>query len=191
MNVKLNGHKKKDPTAGLDDGDAVAALMKQFYAALLEDAFLDASDAGIDVSFSLANEHVQTVLGQLAKNVRSVAETTKEEIRTIIGRAAENGWSIEQIQKEIRAKGDIASRSRAILVARTESAKAYSLGSKTAWKVSGVVDRMQWLATADSCPDCQALDGKIVGVDDEFAPGVSEPPYHPACTCAITAIVKD
>jgi SPP1 gp7 family putative phage head morphogenesis protein len=190
MNVTHNGHKKKDPTAGLDDGSAIAGLMKAFYQALLEDAFLDAADSGIDVSFSLDNPHVQTVLDQLAKNVRGVAETTKDEIRALVGKQASEGWSVEELQRQIRAKGEIASRSRALTIARTETAAGYSQGSLAAYKASGVVKQVEWLIGPDSCDECQALDGKRVGLGEEFAPGVTAPPYHPRCTCALSPIVE-
>src|SRR6185436_8599556 len=127
MNVKLNGHKKKpDPTASMDDGDQVASLMRPFHQALVEDAFLDAADAGVDASFSLDNPYVQTVLDSLAKQVRGVASTTKDDIRRLTGQAAAEGWSTEELAKQIRAKGEIASRSRALTISRTETGHGYN-----------------------------------------------------------------
>lgn len=180
--------KKKDPTAGLDDGTAVAKLMRAFHVALIKDAFGDAADLG--VSFDLDNPFVQTVLKDLAKKVRGVAETTKQEIRDLVGKATENGWSIEQIQKEIREKGEIASRSRAILIARTETAAAYSQGSIAAYRASGVVTQTEWLLGPDPCEICQALDGTRADLGDEFTDGISAPPAHPNCTCALSPIVE-
>lgn len=181
---------KKDPTTGLDNGDGIAALMKAFHQAMLEDAFADAADAGIGVAFSLSNPYVQTTLDGLAKQVRGVAETTRDDIRVLVGKQADEGWSLEQLQKEIRAKGEIASRSRALLIARTETASAYSQGSIAAYKASGVVKGTAWLIGPDSCPECQALDGLTAELGAEFAPGVTGPPAHPNCTCVLTPVLE-
>lgn len=190
MNVKLNGHKKRDPTASLDDGSAVAALMKPFYQKLLAEAFADAGDAGVDVAFDLDNPFVQGVLKDLAKKIKGVAETTKDEIRALIGRQADEGWSLERLQKEIRDKGEIASRTRALTVARTETASAYSQGSIAAYQASGVVKQTEWLLGPDPCEICQALDGMTADLGEEFADGISGPPAHPNCTCVLSPIVE-
>jgi SPP1 gp7 family putative phage head morphogenesis protein len=189
---KLNGHKstkKADPTSGLDDGDAIAQLLAPFYRLLLEDAFLDAAEDGIAVAFDLANPFVQTVLESLAKNIRGVAETTRQDVRDLVAKQATEGWSIEELQKQIRAKGAIASRSRALMIARTETAAGYSQGSLAAYRVSGVVKQTEWLIGPASCPECQALSGAKADLGAEFAPGITAPPLHPQCTCAISPII--
>lgn len=190
MNAKLNGHKKKDPTVGMDDGRAIAKLMAPFYRQLLKDAFGDARDAGVDVAFDLENEFVQAVLGALAKNIKDVAETTKDEIRALVSKQASEGWSVEQLAKEIRAKGEIASRSRALTVARTETAAAYSQGSIAAYQASGVVKQTEWLLGPDPCEICQALDGTRADLGEEFADGINAPPAHPNCTCALSPVLE-
>lgn len=174
----------------MDDGGALAKLMRPFYQALLKDAFGDAAGQGVDVAFDLANPFVQTVLNQLAKQVKGVADTTKEEIRALIRRQADEGWSAEQLAKEIRAKGEIASRSRALMIARTETAAAYSQGSIAAYTASGVVKQTEWLLGPDPCEICQALDGLRADLGEEFAPGISAPPAHPACTCALSPVIE-
>lgn len=188
---RLNGHatKKKDATAALDDGSALADLLRAFYEALIEAAFADAADDGVEVSFSLENDYVQGVLDQLAKDVTSVAASTKDEIAALVGMQAKEGWSMERLGREIRDKGAIASRSRALTIARTESARGYTEGSRAAFRASGVVDRVKWLIGPDSCDLCQALDGKIVGLDEAFADGITGPPAHPNCTCAISPVL--
>jgi hypothetical protein len=99
--------KKSDPTAGMDSGDTIAKLMQPFYQALLEDAFLDAADAGVEAVFDLANPYVQATLDALTKQIRAVAETTKDDIRLLVGRQAEEGWSSEELAKQIRAKATL------------------------------------------------------------------------------------
>jgi Phage Mu protein F like protein len=182
---KLNGHKKKDPTAGLDDGGAIAALMKPFHQALIEDAFLDASDAGVDAAFSLDNPYVQAVLDQLAKQVRGVAETTKDEIRALVAKQAAEGWSIEELQKQIRAKGEIASRSRALTIARTESGHGYNLGAVASYRVGGVthVDVLD----GDDDPICAEANGARWTLEEAEA----NPLGHPNCVRAFSPVIPE
>jgi len=184
MNVKLNGHKKRDPTAGLDDGSAAQALMKAFHQALIEDAFLDAADQGVDATFDLANDYVQTVLGSLAKNIKGVADTTKQDVRDLVSRQASEGWSVEELAKQIRAKGEIASRSRALTIARSETGTAYNLGSVAAYRVGGVthVDVLD----GEDDPICAAANGARWTLEEAAA----NPLGHPNCTRSFAPVVE-
>lgn len=184
MNVSTNGHKKKDPTTGLDDGSAVAKLMAPFYRQLLKDAFVDASDAGVDVAFDLENEFVQQVLGSLAKNIKGVADTTKDEIRALVSKQAAEGWSVERLAKEIRERGEIASRSRALTVSRTETGQAYNLGSVAAYRTAGIthVDVLD----GDDDEICAAANGSRWTLDEAEA----NPLGHPNCVRAFSPVVE-
>lgn len=192
--TRTNGHirqvKASDATAGLDDGTQLATLMRRLYPLVIESAFGDASLAGIPVAFDLSNPYVQTVLDRLAHDVQGVASTTRDEIRALVGRQADEGWTIDELAAEIANLAETRSLTRATTIARTETARAYSLGSKAAWRESGVVDRMQWLTT-DPCPICEAFDGMIVGLDQEFADGIAEPPAHPDCRCALSPVLSE
>lgn len=184
MHPKLNGHEKKDPTTGMDDGSALSKLMKTFYQALLEDAFVDAADQGVDVTFDLANPFVQTVLTRLAKNIKAVAETTKDDIRALVGRQADEGWSIEELQKAIREKGDVASRTRALTIARTETGTAYNQGAIAAYRVGGVthVDVLD----GDDDEPCASANGSRWTLEEAEA----NPLGHPNCTRAFSPVVE-
>lgn len=184
MNVKLNGHKKKDPTAAMDDGGALARLMKTFYQALLEDAFSDAADLGVDAAFDLSNPFVQAVLKDLAKNIKGVAETTKDEIRALVSRQADEGWSAEELAKQIRDRGEIASKSRALTIARTETGTAYNQGAITAYRVGGVthVDVLD----GDDDEPCASANGSRWTLEEAEA----NPLGHPNCTRAFSPVVE-
>lgn len=185
MNVKLNGHKKKDPTAALDDGSQVASLMQKHYQALLEDAFLDAADNGVDVAFDLANPYVQTVLADLAKNIRAVADTTRDEIRALVGRQAEEGWSVEELAKQIRERGAVASRTRSLTIARTETGQAYNRGAVAAYRAGGIthVDVLD----GDDDEVCAAANGARW----TLAEAEANPLGHPNCVRAFSPVLPD
>jgi SPP1 gp7 family putative phage head morphogenesis protein len=191
MNGKLNGHAtKKDPVGVLDDGDRVSALMRPFYTALAKLAFDDSNDQyGLDVSFSLENEYVQTVINRLAKNVRGVTDTTKDQIAGLVGRQADEGWSNEQLARNIRQLGVDMSRSRSVTIARTESASGYTGGQLASFQASGVVSQTEWLIGPDSCDLCEGLSGQRADLGGEYAPGVVGPPMHPRCTCTLIPVI--
>lgn len=176
--------KKADPTASLDDGAEVERLMRRFYPLVIESAFADASLAGVPVSFTLDNPFVQTVLGKLAKQIKDVAETTKDDIRLLVGKQADEGWSVEELQRRIREKGDVSSRTRALLIARTETGTAYNLGSVAAYRAGGVT-HVQVLDGDDDEP-CASANGSRWTLDEAEA----NPIGHPNCTRAFSPIVE-
>lgn len=182
--MHTNGTKASDPASATDDGQQAQQIMQGFYRALLEDAFQDAAAEGVDVIFDLANPHVQTVLDQLGKKIKGIAETTREDIRALVGRQAEEGWSTEQLQKEIRDKGAVSSRSRATMIARTETGNAYNLGALAAYTASGVT-HVQVMDGDDDEP-CASANGAIWTVEQAQA----NPLEHPNCTRAFAPIVE-
>jgi SPP1 gp7 family putative phage head morphogenesis protein len=180
-----------DPTASLDDGAELLRIMQKYWPQTLMLAWNDANDVlGVDLVFTLENEQVQEVLGDLAKKIVNVAETTKDEIRSLVGQAAANGWSTDELAQRIAEHGEIASVNRATLISRTETASAYERGSHLAYVQSGVVSGTEWLLGPDPCPVCQDLGGKVVPLGDEFAPGVKHAPAHPACRCATAPVLS-
>lgn len=176
----------------LDDGDELTALMRPLYVDLLRVAWADAKAAGlVQGAFDLDNPFVQTVLDQLAMQIRGVADTTREDVRALVGRSADEGWSVDELADALRTKFDDWSVNRSQVIARTEAASAYERGNLAAWRASGQVDRKEWLLGPDPCPLCQPLGGMVVGIDEAFADGVEHPPYHPQCTCAISPVISE
>ncbi len=167
--------------------------MRRLYPLLIEAAFADASLAGLPVDWDLENPFVQDVLDALADEVKGVAETTKDEIRALVGRQAAEGWTLDELADALEQSGITRSASRAAIIARTETTRAYSLGSIAAFQVSGVVDRLEWLTAQDekTCPECSALDGRVTDMGKAFDGGVMFPPAHPNCRCALLPVLKE
>lgn len=181
-------------TLALEFTESVKAILGDAYPLLIAQAYGDATTLlGADVSFSLDNPFVQQTLGDLmtADYLGDLGTHLVERARALIGRQAAEGWSLDVLMQELRAASVADSADRAEQIARTETARAYSKGSILAWKAAGVVDRKQWLVTRP-CPVCAALDGKIVAIDAEFAPGIQHPPDpHTNCKCAIAPVLAD
>ena len=79
---------------------------------------------------------------------------------------------------------------------RTEVIQSYNVVEQLSLKAANLEDpgyMKRWDAANDRrvCPICRALDGKIVALDKEFAPGIEHPPAHPQCRCAQTPWRKE
>ena len=176
----------------VDTGDEIERIMRKYHIDLLQRGYEDAAlTLGLEAVFDLDNPIIQEQLDDLALKVRRVAESTKEEIRALVGKQAAEGWSVDRLADEIAALGEIHSVERARLIARTETASAYSRGALTQYHDSGVVDRKQWILGPEPCGICEALGGKVVGLDDDFDEGTPHPPRHPNCTCDFVAVLKE
>lgn len=178
---------------GLDLGPGIKRIMHRFYPPVLKQSFGDA-EVALDVAldWDVQNTEVQRVLTMLADLVTRVTETTRNDIRDLVGKQASEGWSIDRLAKELIAAGVTSSQVRATMIARTETAAAYSLGSLLAYELSGVVDKVEWVATVDNetCDDCKALNGTTTKLGEAFSDGTQYPPRHPNCRCAVSPIVK-
>lgn len=187
--MKLNGHKPlikaADVAARLDGGDAIEELMQRFYPLVIESAFADASLAGVPVAFDLEMREVQAVLKRLGKNIRGVAETTRDDIRRLVGQQAENGWSVDELADRILAMGEINSISRATMIARTETGTGYNLGSVAAYRAGGVthVDVLD----GDDDPVCAAANGSRWTLEE----AEQNPLGHPNCSRAFAPVSEE
>ena len=100
---------------------------------------------------------------------------------------------IEQMARDKQMKyAERQLRERAKTIAQTERAFAYEYGRYQHTK--NLVDQgilppqdKKWSATdsENTCSTCRELNGKTVGMDEEFAPGKLLPPLHPRCKCCI------
>lgn len=177
---------------GLDLGEGIGVILRRFYPLLLRQAYADAgATLSLDLVFDLDNPFVQETLDELVTLAKGISDTTRDEIRVLLGKQADAGWSIAQLADQIRAHGEGMSASRATMIARTETAAAYSRGSILAWEDAGVVDAMEWLLGPEPCPVCQEIVSKTprVPLGETFHGGVKHPPAHPQCTCALAPVV--
>ena len=118
-----------------------------------------------------------------AKKVRGVTNTTREQIRKIMEDAAESGASHKQVAKSILSLGgEITTKKRALLVARTENAVASNRGAMYAAQASGLVLYKQWIARSgdDRTRDAHAgmVGSEPIPMDSLFTVG-NQKMLHP------------
>ena len=136
-----------------------------------------------------------------------VSEHLARRVTNAVRTGIEEGLSIPQIADAIAESGF--SDERATMIARTESAYAYSEGRIDAWQETGVVQGKQWLLSPDACEFCEAAarqySDNAIALDKPFYPkgtvltgvdggemdlsyrSVDGPPLHPNCRCDMTA----
>ena len=120
-------------------------------------------------------------------------KATSDMLREALAAAAQLGETGLELQRRLRA---IFGPERAAVIGQTESSRVTHEGQRIADKESGVVEKRQWLASADACPLCLALDGKEVGMDEPFYirpeggpyATILGPPAHPRCACAVVGV---
>jgi hypothetical protein len=158
-----------------------------------------AADLPIGVSFTLKNPRAVAYLQSVgAERVTRIDEATRAELRRILADAVDQGWTYDQAAKAILAKfkefgtpqPQAHIRSRAHLIAQTETGDAYEAGNRIVADqvaASGYSVEKRWLVASDRvCDFC--IDDAGVGwipVADAFPSGHQQPTGHPSCRCAV------
>lgn len=158
----------------------------------------------IGLSFDSTNPAVADFMAVKVPKLAGVLnETTKTDVANAIADGLRENESMEAIVGRIRGVFDEADRSRAYLIARTESTSAYNAGTVAAWedpKAEGIVVGKMWVATRDSrTRESHAeLDGETTReLDGKFSNGLTNPgdPSGPPeevcnCRCLVTPIIR-
>jgi len=146
-----------------------------------EDEFL------LSVDWSLLDPDTANWLAiESSKLLTGIDETTKKAIRAQLLRGYLEGESRDQIAERLKGVMTDISDWRARLIAQTETISAHSQGAIQVYEKSGVVQGKRWVdGQAGACPTCHSLNGKIVGLKEEFEGGHYAPPAHPGCRCTV------
>lgn len=124
--------------------------------------------------------------------VKEMADTTTQQIVDAVTAAAAGETDPDELAENIY---DLMSDDlRADKIARTETMRAVNAGQSEAWEAAldeGYLDEgamKVWIVTPDDrlCPECEAMDGETVPVDEEFDGG--DPPRHPNCRCVLSLL---
>lgn len=159
------------------------------------------------------------------KFAQAVNHSSADKLKATLIAGTKNGESTAQLTERVKAVfGAIDPATgepidlertqswRAEMIARTETAQAYTIGTRSLWQETGVVQKAVWKATSNACPFCMDLDGWEVELNEPFyaqgdsmevrADGqllsmsfdyrqVDGPPLHPNCRCALIAKLVD
>lgn len=196
--------KHDDREAEVDEDVAARATQDAAWADLEDDVRPQLAIVAKDGAAQAANQveaDLSAALGQVneeavrwanersAALVKDISETTRERVRAVVAAGIEAGDTNDEIADEL-AESPWFGPDRALMISRTETAFADVQGNLLGWKASGVVAGKEWRTSGeDPCPECAAMDGEIVGIDEEFSDG--DPPLHPRCECALLPVLAE
>lgn len=176
------------------DYEPLRAELEPELRAIAQDAArlgLDQVDVDLEEMLSQANAEAITWSEQHAGElVKGLDETTRALVKTLTTEALEAGWSNDELAAELETS-DAFDDARSERIARTETAFADVQGNLIGWEASGVVEGKEWIVGDGCCDECQALNGEVVALDEEFSDGSDGPPAHPLCRCDVLPVVKE
>jgi HK97 family phage portal protein len=159
----------------------------------------------IDYSFSKTSQ--EAVDKSVKLMARKYNEETQAALKDELQQAFDNGEGLAEITSRIQTNiGVWSDTTRATRVARTETVRTANAANIDAFQQAGVTQKV-WF-TNDPCEFCEPLDGKIVGIDENYfgegdsitgANGgilsndysdVGAPPLHPNCKCGVVPYVE-
>lgn len=160
--------------------------------------------SGTDV-FNVQNRRVQDFIRRWGAEriTGDVNRTTQRRIRNVLIKAIDDGLGYEAMGKRISHVFDVAEGSRAVMIARTEVARASNFATEEGYRQAGV-DQKEWQHSAggdNPREDHIEMDGQIVGIDEDFtSPSGNTAPYpgefgDPGddinCQCGVLPVVGD
>lgn len=139
---------------------------------------------GLDVSNPKLRDYFE---GYVVEVSGQITDTTQKRLTEVIRKASEEGLSVPEAAKRIEEVGEEFRGSRAELIARNELHRAAVGAGEINARESGVVVSRTWLSALDERvrPLHRTLNGKTVGMDEPFAPGVNSPADEIACRCTL------
>lgn len=168
---------------------------------------IDVPNSVWEVSNARVAEYIRQYTIKLAGEINGY---TIQRLSATLGEGLESGDSISQLAQRVQSEYEDFSGYRAEMIARTESARAYTAGSEAAWHESGVVKGKRWVLAPGACPVCNAIAAEFnnnpVPLNEPFyqkgsviplAGGgmykvdymsIYGPPSHPGCRCALEAV---
>lgn len=182
----------------------------------LEDAMVRGADAALadlpaDIggTFEITNPAVQGVLrAQAAQFSSAVVESNGAMLVTALRKGIDDGEGMDKLTQRVRDVFDVARKSDAERIARTETMQALNGGAVEMFKASEVVTDIEWSAAGDACEFCISMHGEIIELGGDFREigqsvtgsqggsyrvsyrNVGYPPLHPNCRCSALPVLR-
>lgn len=193
-----------DPDADIDwqaEEAALREVLGSWYLVFAEAAY-DAAGAelGVSVAWNATAPGARAILARLAAEIREITNVSRAEVRRLLEMALERGYTLEQLVRGVADDGfaglaemveqwastaEGTGESRAMLIARTETATAYNESAVAAYEDSGVVDRVE-VFDGESDAECAAANGQIWTLEQARA----NPIAHPNCVRAFGPVAS-
>lgn len=122
-----------------------------------------------DVAFDVTNPEVEKWLNSYTpKFSAKLEEVSVSELRDELLEGIELGEGIPELTERVNLTYDNWNKVRSETIARSEVMRANNRAALEAYKQSGIVEKKIWIANPGACEWCAPLDGKVVGLRENF-----------------------
>ncbi len=139
-------------------------------------SILPADRAALDILITRDLSGLKGITDEMSKQI--MAEITDGMLR---------GDSMATVARAIDDRIDSIGRTRATMLARTETMKAFNEGSLTQYDKHGITE-VEWLASPGerTCDECMSYDGQKFSMDEH-----PDCPAHPNCRCVLLPVIPE
>lgn len=130
---------------------------------------------------------LRDLLDRAGVDIKGMDATTYDRMGSVLAVSLSQGMGADETARLL--SGVVNDPARAMVIARTETARAVVQSNLAEYKDAGV-SQLEWLV-ADPCEICAENDGEIVNVGDEFPSGDEYPPAHPNCVCDVAPVIEE
>lgn len=130
---------------------------------------------------------------------KGINGTTQDSLRKSLTEGIDAGESIPELSKRVKDIYNVATTSRANMIARTETHNSVSAGTFETYK-EAELEQKEWLATSDSRTRHTHIDinREVVDIDKKFSNGLMYPGDHNGsasevvnCRCTLLPVIPD
>lgn len=151
-------------------------------------------------SFSVVQPNIDAAIEKSTlKFAQSTNETTEkdlndalEQLRGELSEGVTEGEALLLIRKRVEDVFENIGKERAAMIAQTETSRTVHEAQRITAKASGIVKGFEFIVSPDACDICLDLEGKVVGMDEQFSPNDydnSVLPVHPNCRCTMAEVL--
>ena len=153
-----------------------------------EKAVADLRRARYEISFAYTPSDVKAVEMMIDHNlieIKGMEEFMKKEVMRVLSTGMLEGQGNDKIARAMVERIDV-SKTRAVMIARTETIRNYNQASVERYKSAGL-SQWRWITAMDerACEECMANDNEIFDMGDE------QPPKHCNCRCAVSPFISE
>lgn len=132
-------------------------------------------EISVSVDFDFLDPRVQKFLAEKLIQIKGIEQRIKEEVRGALQEGIAGGETVDQLAARVRERFDV-ERSRALTIARTETAQSFSAGRFESMRQVGI-KKHQWLTSRDTrVRDSHLdLDTDTVVIGEPFKNGLTHP----------------
>lgn len=158
-----------------------------------------------EMTYQMAAIQLQSTIPLTTRDANAVTKFTEKNFQRFMREGLSEARARVKAQNKAAQYAAKLLEARTKTIARTEIIDASMSGRYIGWEAgvtAGYISNdsvKEWIAEPDACPICSALDGKLIGWNQEweFPEGVSAgstnrmPPAHPNCRCSVVILPPD